>query len=249
MKRLFGSIRPSVLAIAAVAVLSLVGSAAANRAIRDNSINTRDIKNNQVNTRDLRNNTITTRDIRDNQVNTRDLRDSAIRGVDVHDGALEAVDMSSSVTSLLGAATLVDPRAHDTGACCLSWAQGPTAVTEVGNGGDPLPKADSGRAWRSIVLEPGDYVVQQTLVAQPSAKGARAGATRLFLGGAPLRALGGYAFATVEPDGLPVPHSTATAIEVGNGSADQRRLSQRAISIGAAANLSDELLIWKVVPR
>lgn len=260
MRRLLTKTRPTVTGIAVVAVLSLVGTATANRMIRDGSINTRDIKDNQVNTRDLRNNSITTRDIRDNQVNTRDLRDGAIRGVDVHDGSLEPRDLEPATAALLGTATLIDPRAHDQDpgsdggvaghACCISWTTGPAQVSEVASSAaNPIPGAGSGQAWRSVVLEPGAYVLQSTAYADKGEAGAEGVATRLFLGGSPLIDGGGYSFVPVSSSGLPEARSTSTAIEVPAGSPAQRQLVERAISLGNSVKLADNFLIWKVTPR
>jgi hypothetical protein len=192
MRRLLTVARPSVLAVTIAVVLSLVGSALANRAIRDNTVNTRDIKDNQVNTRDIRNGTITTRDIRDNQVNTRDIRDGSIRGSDVHPGSLGASDLDSSTAALIGTTTLLDPRAHDQDsngdgtvdnpsgtvaghACCLSWSQGPTELSDVaGSATEPIPNASSGHTWRDVVLDPGAYVIETTAYAEGAATGAEA---------------------------------------------------------------------------
>ena len=250
MRNLFARARPSIVGIALVAVLSIAGIATANRTIRDNTVNTRDIKDNQVNTKDLRNGSITTRDLRDNQVNTRDLRDGAIRGVDVRDGSLELADLSAEANSLAGSAVLFDPRTHGTGACCLSWPRGPeTIAAAVAASADPLPGASDGQAWRSAVLDPGTYLVQTTGSAAKAGAGAEAAATRLFIGGQPAGDGGGYAFFPVSETGFPVSYSTATAIEVGAGSEDQRRLVQRVVSLGGAASLRDNLLIWRVTPR
>jgi|GEM_PF-2573095 len=267
MRRLLTAARPSVLAVTIAVVLSLVGSALANRAIRDNTVNTRDIKDNQVNTRDIRNNAITTRDIRDNQVNTRDIRDGSIRGSDVHPGSLGASDLDSSTTALIGTTTLLDPRAHDQDgngdgavdnpsgtvaghACCLSWSQGPTELSEVaGSASDPIPNASSGHAWRDVVLDPGAYVIETTAYAEAAAGGAEAAVTRLFLGGAPVGERGGYDFVPVPAGGFPVSHTEATALEVPSGSPDQRRLVERATSIGGATKLGDDFLVLKAAPR
>lgn len=267
MRRLLTSASPSLAAIVVVALLSIVGSALANRAIRDNTVNTRDIKDNQVNTRDIRNGTITTRDIRDNQVNTRDIRDGSIRGVDVHPGSLGASDLDSSAAALIGTATLLDPRAHDQDsngdgavdnpsgtvaghACCLAWSQGPTELSEVaGPAADPIPSATSGRAWRDVVLDPGAYLVETTAYAEKAGEGAEAAVTRLFLGGVPLGGQSGYDFVPVPAGSFPVSHAEATALEVPSGSPDQRRLVERAGSIGGATKLGDNFMIVKVTPR
>ncbi|HEY7255060.1 MAG TPA: hypothetical protein VH476_00125 [Solirubrobacterales bacterium] len=254
-------------AIAIAAVLSIVGSALANGAIRDNTVNTRDIKDNQVNTRDIRNDTITTRDIRDNQVNTRDIRDGSVRGVDVHPGSLGVSDLNSSTAALVGTATLLDPRAHDQDdngdgavdnpsgtvaghACCLDWSQGPTELSEVAaSASDPIPSATSGHGWRDVVLDPGAYVVETTAVAEGAEAGAEAAVTRLFLGGAPVGANRGYHFLPVAAAGFPASSTQTTAFEVPSGSVDQRRLLERATSIGGATKLGDDLLILRVTPR
>lgn len=250
MRSLLRRARPGIVGIALVAVLSIAGIATANRSIRDNTINTRDIKDNQVNTKDLRNGSITTRDLRDNQVNTRDLRDGSIRGVDVHDGSLELADLSAEAAAVAGSAVLFDPRSHGTGSCCPSWPRGPEAVEpDVPPSADPIPNTSSGLAWRSAVLDPGTYLVQTTGTASKAAGGAEAAATRLFLGGQPAGDGGGYAFFPVSEAGFPVSQSTATVIEVGNGNDDQRRLEQRAISLGGDASLRDNLLVWRVTPR
>ena len=51
MRRFLMATRSSLPAIVVAAVLSIVGTALANGAIRNNTINTRDIKDNQVNSR------------------------------------------------------------------------------------------------------------------------------------------------------------------------------------------------------
>jgi hypothetical protein len=266
MRRLLLAARPSLLAITVAAVLSIVGSALANQAIRDNTINTRDIKDNQVNTRDIRNGTITTRDIRDNQVNTRDIRDGSIRGVDVHPGALDVSDLDSSTAALVGTATLLDPRAHDQDnngdgavdnpsgtvaghACCLSWSQGPTELSEVAaSASDPIPSTTSGHAWRDVVLDPGAYVIETTAYAEGVGADAEAAVTRLFLGGTPLGEHGGYDFVPAA-GGFPISYTQTTAFEVSSGSVDQRRLLERATSIGGTTKLGDDFLILRVTPR
>lgn len=250
MKSFLSKARPSVAGIALVAILSIAGIATANKAIRDGSINTRDIKDNQVNTRDLRNGTITTRDVRDNQINTRDLRDGSVRGIDVRDGSIELTDLSPKANALAGSAALFDPRAHGASGCCLSWARGPETIAETAPAGpDPIPDAGSGLAWRSAVLDPGTYVVQTTGQASKAGPATVAAATRLFLGGQPLGDGGGYLFYPVSEAGFPVSQSSATVIEVGAGSEDQRRLMQRAVSLGDHAGFSDNLLVWSVTPR
>ncbi len=248
MKRLLATIRPSLLALVAIAAISLAGTALANRAIRDNSINTRDIKDNQVNSRDVRNNSLTTRDIRDNQVNTRDLRDGALRGVDVHDGSLGLADLEPGAVAELGRARLFDPRAHGVGGtCCLSWPQGPSEIGEVAaSASDPIPNPGSGRAWREIVLDPGAYAIEANAYAQAAAAGSEAAVTRFFLGGHPVGLGGGYSYLPAESGPIPVPHSASIYVEVPNGSADRRRLVERVASLAAAARLADELLIWEV---
>ncbi len=235
MRKLLGGARPHVLTIAIVAVLSIAGIAAANRSIRDNTINTRDIKDNQVNSKDVRNGSLTTRDIRDNQVNTRDVRDGALRGSDVHDGSLGLEDLSAAAVDYAGTATLFDPRAHDqdsdgNGAvddpsgtvpghvCCLSWAQGPALIDPVtAPSSDPIPSLNDGRGWRSVVLDPGAYVIQSTGYAEKAGEATAGVASRLFLGGKPLSDAGGYAFFPASTSGLPLSVSHTTAIEVGGG--------------------------------
>ncbi len=250
MRRLLSRNRTSLIGIALVAVLALVATATANRMIRDNTINSRDIRDNQVNTRDLRDGSITTRDIRDNQINSRDLRDGSIHGVDIGDGSIEAQDLSAGVASGLATTTLFDPRAHNTGACCLDWQLGPTAVGQVApSASDPLPSTTSGDGWRSAVLEPGAYVVQTTAYVEKGAAEAKGVATRLFLGGNPVGVGGGYSFVPVSGSGLPETRTTSTAIQVPQGTPGQRELTERVISLGAAAKLSDNLLIWKVSPH
>ena len=187
---------------------------------------------NQVNTRDLRNGTITTRDVRDNQLNTKDLRDGAIRGVDVHDGAIEPVDLSAEANALLNAGVLFDARAHG-GSCCISWPRGSQAIAAaVPSSADPIPKSTDGEAWRTAILDPGTYLVQTTGQAR------KAGGDG-----------GGYVFFPVSESAYPVSHSSATVVEVGNGNEDQRRLVQRAISLGGPVSLNDNLLVRKVTPR
>lgn len=241
--------RPSVVGIALVAILSIAGIATANRSIPDNTINTRDIKDNQVNTKDLRNGTITTRDVRDNQINTKDLRDSSIRGIDVRDGSIEPIDLSAEANALAAAGVLLDARAHG-GSCCLSWPRGPQAIAAaVPSSADPIPNAGSGEAWRSAVLDPGTYLVQTTGQARKADGDTEAAATRLFLGGQPAGDGGGYVFFPVSESSFPISHTSATVIEVGAGNEDQRRLVQRAISLGGPASLNDNLLVWRVAPR
>lgn len=267
MRRFLMTTKSSLPAIVVAAVLSIVGTALANGAIRNNTINTRDIKDNQVNARDIRNGSITTRDIRDNQVNTRDVRDGSIRGVDVHSGSLDASDLDSASAALLGAATLLDPRAHDQDrngdgavdnpsgtvaghACCLSWSQGPTELSEAsGSASDPIPSAGSGRPWRDAVLEPGAYVVETTASAEEAGSGSEAAVTRLFLGGAPVGGQRGYGYVPVAAGGLPASHTQTTAFEVPPGSVDQRRLVERAASLGGPTRLEDDFLVLKVAPR
>jgi hypothetical protein len=259
--------RASVLPLTAVAVISIASVAGANRGIRDNTINTRDIKDNQVNTKDLRNGSLTTRDVHDNQINTRDIRDDALRGADIHDGSIGLGELTPSAMSYAGTATLFDPRAHDqdsdgngavdnpTGTvpgqvCCLTWAQGPTEIAEdVPNSADPIPAVGDGRYWRSVVLEPGAYVLQATGSAQKSAGAATGVATRLFLGGKPLADGGGYAAYPASEGGLPVSTSRTTAFEVGQGSAADRQLVERVVSLDGDATFGDNLLIWEVTPR
>jgi hypothetical protein len=253
--------------LAAVALISLAGVAMANRSIRDNTVNTRDIKDNQVNTRDVRNGSLTTRDIRDNQVNTRDLRDGAIRGVDIHDGSVELEDLGAGALALAGTATLLDPRAHDQDSdgngvvdnpqgsipghvCCLSWQQGPAEVSEsVASSANPIPGPGAGRAWRTVTLDPGAYVLQTTGHAEKPAGATGGIASRLFLGGKPLDDAGGYSSYPAAEAGLPVSVSHATAFEVGQGPAADRQLTQRVVSLDAPASFSDNLLIWEVTPR
>ena len=239
--------RRNIVAIAAIALLCLAGVATANRAIRDNTINTRDIKNNQV--------------------NTRDLRDGAIRGVDVRDGSLGVNDLSPAVVSYAGTTTLFDPRAHDqdsdgNGAiddpagtvaghvCCLSWKQGPVDVEPVAVApADPIPGSADGRPWRSVTLDPGSYVLQSTGYALEGSAKTAGVASRLFLGGRQIADLG-YAFYPATATALPpVSYTHTTTIEVGTGSAGDRLLTQRVASIEGKAAFSDNLLIWEVTPR
>jgi hypothetical protein len=259
--------RPNLPTIAVVALLSLAGIATANRAIRDNTINSRDIKDNQVNTRDVRNNSLTTRDVRDNQINTRDLRNGAIRGVDVHDGSLSTADLSPAAAAYAGSAVLFDPRAHDQDSdgngvpddpkgtvpghvCCLTWKQGPVEVDDVVPvSADPLPGAASGRNWRSVTLDPGAYVVQTTGYAREAGAATDGVASRLFLGGHALPDGATYPMYPVSPGGLPVSHSHSTAIEVGEGTPAERKLVQRVTAIEGKAEFSDNMLIWEVTPR
>jgi hypothetical protein len=250
--------------IAGAAVLSVAGIATANRAIRDNTINSRDIKNNQVNTRDLRDGSITTRDIRDNQINTRDLRDGALRGADVHDGSLGIEELDPNAVAYAGRSALFDPRSHDqdsdgNGAvdnpegtvpghvCCLSWALGPKQIDEVvPPSADPIPTAADGREWRSVTLDPGAYVVQTSGYAQGPAP-SEGVASRLFLGGKPLA--GGYGFRPASSSAMPVTQSQTTAFEVAPGAPGERRLTNRIVSIAGVASFADNLLIWEVTPR
>ncbi len=268
MRRLLTGARPHVITIAIVAVISVAGIATANQAIRNNTVNTRDIKDNQVNTRDLRNNSLTTRDIRDNQVNTRDLRDGALRGVDVHDGSLGLEKMSPAAIEYAGTASLLDPRAHDQDsdgngavdnpagsvaghACCISWSQGPTNVEQsTPSSADPIPNVGSGRQWRSVVLDPGSYVVESSGSAEEGGVATAGIASRLFLGGKPLRDGDGYtSYPAGAAAGLPPTVSRTTVIEVGEGSAVDRQLIQRVTSLEGEARFSDNLLIWEVTPR
>jgi len=267
MRRLLTRARPSVLTIAVVALLSLAGVATANRAIRNNSINTRDIKDNQVNTRDLRNNSLNTRDVRNNQINTRDVRNGALRGEDVHDGSLSMEDLSPSAVAYAGTAVLFDPRAHDqdsdgNGAvdnpagtvpghvCCLPWNQGPSQIDAVSSPSpDPIPNLNAGQQWRSVTLEPGSYVIQSTGYSTESAVATEGVAGRLFLGGRALADGAGYAFFPASSSGLPASSSHTTAIEVGDGSAADRQLVQRVASIEGKAEFGDNMLIWEVTPR
>jgi hypothetical protein len=250
MRRLFARARPSVIGLAAIAVLSLVGSAVANQAIRDNSINTRDIKDNQVNTRDLRNGTITTRDVRDNQINTRDLRDGALRGVDIHDGSIERADLSSEVSGLLGAGSLYDPRAHGEDNN-LSWAKGPAAISAVVPKGtaDPLPSVFHGQAWRVVVLDPGTYVVQTTAYASDAVAGSEGVASRLFFAGKPLVDGTGYGLAPATGGPLSTPASMSTVLEVPAGQPAARQLVERVAAVGGVSTFRDDFLIAKVAPR
>lgn len=228
MRRLLGGVRPSMLAVAIVAALALTGTAAANRMIRDNTINTRDIKNNQV--------------------NTRDLRDGAIRGVDVHDGSLGAADLAPQVTAQLGTAALLDPRARNLDDD-LAWNLGPRLIGQVASSpSDPIPNTAGGEGWRDAVLDPGTYVIQTTAYAAAGGTGTEGVATRLFLGGAPVGVGGGYNLSPVSAGGLPEARTTATAIQVPQGTPAQRQLIERVISLGAPAQFSDDFLIWKVSP-
>jgi hypothetical protein len=278
MKKRLAQARPSILGIAAVALLSLVASAMANRAIRDNTINTRDIKDNQVNTRDLRNNSANSRDIRDNQVNTRDIRNGSVSTIDlrdgsvtskaVRDGSLAPGDLSEETVALAQTSTVFDPRRHDQDdngdgavdnpagavpghACCLSWSQGPTLVPNVAvSASDPVPSPSSGQDWRSVVLDPGAYVLQTTAYAEQVEAGGEAIATRLFLGGQPVAdGAGGYALIPASSSQIPAPSSRSVAIEVPVGTAAQRQLIQRAVSIGAPVRFADNFLILKTTPR
>ncbi len=267
MRSLLTRARPKVLTISVVALLSLAGIATANRSIRNNTINTRDIKDNQVNSKDVRNGSLTTRDVHDNQINTRDVRNGAIRGIDVHDGSLSLKDLEPSAAAYAGTATLFDPRAHDqdsdgNGAvdnpegsvpghvCCLTWAQGPVQIDEVaGASPTPIPSPGAGRYWRSVVLDPGAYVIQTTGYSQEVDASTEGVASRLFLGGHALPDGATYSFFPDSPSGLPVSYTRTTAIEVGKGSPPQRQLVQRVVSIAGRAKLSDNMLIWKVTPR
>lgn len=266
MRDLLSRARPSLLTITAVAVISLAGIATANRAIRNNSINTRDIKDNQVNTKDLRNNSLTTRDVHNNQINTRDLRDGAIRGVDVHDGSLGIEELTPSAARYAGTANLFDPRSHDQDSdgngtvddpggtvpghvCCLTWKQGPIVVTDISaSSPDPIPTVTSGDYWRSVILDPGAYVIQTTGSALEVDGSTDGVATRLFLGGHPLPDGASYALYPDTPGGLPVSHTNTTAIEVGAGSPADRQLVQRISSIEGKSRFSDNMLIWEVTP-
>jgi hypothetical protein len=242
--------RASLIGLTVIAVLSLVGTAVANRAIRDNTINTRDIKDNQVNSLDVRDGSLTTRDIRDNQVNTRDLRDGAIRGVDIHDGTVGLAKLSPGAASEAAATTLVDPRSHgqDDDA---SWALGPAAITEVASSAsDPLPTATSGQAWRDIVLDPGAYLVQTSGYASSGGKkGAEGVAARLFFAGKPLADGTGYGLFPVSATQLPTPTSFSTIVLVPAGEASNRHLTERVAAVGEAATFTDDIAITAVNPK
>lgn len=250
MRRLFVRARPSVIGLPVIAVLSLVGSAVANQAIRDNSINTRDIRDNQVNTRDLRNGTITTRDIRDNQINTRDLRDGALWGVDIHDGSVDRADLSGEVAAQLGTGNLFDPRAHgqDDNA---SWARGPTVISTVVPKAtpDPLPSVSSGEGWRDVVLDPGTYVIETTAYASDGSAEAEGIASRLFFAGKPFVDGTGYGLAPASSGPLSAPSSTSTVLEVPAGEPAARQLVERVVALGGASSFRDDFLIARVAAQ
>jgi hypothetical protein len=249
VKSFLNRARPTVLGLAVIAVLSLAGTAFANRSIRDNTINTRDIKDNQVNSRDIRDNSITTRDIRDNQVNTSDVRDGAIRGIDVHDGSIGIADLSSEVVSLAATATLVDPRAQQQSGYA-SWAKGPVALTDLAaSAADPLPSPSSGQAWRDIVLEPGTYLVLGSAAAGEGASAAEGVATRLFLDGKPLADGTGYTMVPVSTTALATPTTSTTVVSVPPGDASARHLIERVAAVGGVAKLSDDLAVVALTPR
>jgi hypothetical protein len=229
MKRLLTRARPSVIGLALIAVLSLAGTAIANRAIRDNTINTRDIK--------------------DNQVNTRDLRDGAIRGVDIHAGSVGISSLAPDVAAEVGTATLFDPRAHRQDDD-LSWARGPAAISEsVSPSSDPLPGPTSGQAWRDVILDPGTYLVETTGYASEGASGSEGVATRLFLGGKPLAGGVGYGLAPLSSGPLPSPSSSSAVIDVPAGDATARQLVERVVGVGGAATFADDFVVLKVSPR
>jgi hypothetical protein len=238
-------LKPSTLAILLVAVLGLVGSAAARNFISGSRI---------------RPNTITTRQVRNHSLAFNDLRHGAVRrlrgnrgpkgprghpGHKGHKGERGPIGKTGA-TGPQGppGATFINPVNNPDvvgGVNFVSWARGPIEVTEPADSSpDFIPTPQDGRFWREITLHPGFYLLQST-AATVGGAGAYT-ASRIFLGGVPLTDNGGYTFIP-QSGSLPEGTTSQTVIEVSGG---PQKLVQRVAAIGGPVEYADNFTILKL---
>ena len=143
---------------------------------------------------------------------------------------------------------LVDPRSEPSASpstTLISWARDEDiAAPDLEPKANPLPDANSGRAWRKIVLEPGTYIVEGSYAwyddpADPDPQDG-VGVSRLFLGGAPVNDGQGFTFQKANTGEFAYASSASTVIVVGAGNPAQRTLEQR-VGLIAEASVSDVL--------
>jgi hypothetical protein len=282
MKRFLARPLPTrAVAIAVVAVLAVGGGTATaahlitGADVKDGSLGGRDIKAHSLTGRSVKSNSLTGAQIASRSITGTDIRNGSVTGNDIENGSIHLGDLADSAQEVLQGqdgpqgppgdtgdqgdpgTTLLDPRdnpAVDGDVCCVSWPRD-AEITDLTSAAGPLPNAESGRAWRSVVLDPGTYLVTTSFAwspPNPPATGTtRYGVSRFFLGGRPLEDRGGLSFGRVAMgDSYPATQTASTVIEVQDGTDDQRRLVERVAVIGPDPSppleLSDDLIVSQV---
>lgn len=250
-----GRINPWAVAILLVAVLGLMGSAAAAR--------------NFINGNRIRPNTITSRQVRNRSLGLHDLSRQAVsrlrgnrgphgaqgpHGPQGHRGPAgpkgdRGPAGNTGPTGPPGpqgspGLTFINPvnnPAVTGGVGFTSWVRGPTEITEpAGAAPDFIATPEDGRFWREITLQPGFYLLQST-AATTGGTGTHA-VSRIFVGGVPITDSNGYTFIPKSgsfPEGV----TTQTVVEVGGG---PQQLVQRIAAIGGPVEYADNFTILKL---
>lgn len=252
--RLRGRVNPWAAAILLVAVLGLMGTAAARNFINGNRI---------------RPNTITSRQVRNRSLGVHDLSRRAVsrlrgnrgprgapgphgpHGPQGHHGPAGPKGERGPAGSTGPAGpqgppglTFINPVNNPAVAGAVgfpSWVRGPTEITELaGTAPNFIPTPEDGRFWREITLQPGFYLLQST-AATIGGTGTHA-VSRIFVGGVPVTDSNGYTFI---PKSGPFPEGTTTqtVIEVSGG---PQKLVQRVAAIGGPVEYADNFTILKL---